>query len=590
MKWSVRPPAALILAALAVLVALAAAAPASAATRFVTVPLDRSGKVAGKVKLKVMTLPARSGKPRGTLFAEAGGPGDGAIEYFTRRSDVLATVRRDWNVVVVDQRGTGGSGLVSCTGLQTGASFADAVPACAGQLGAAKSLYTTAASADDIDDVRSALGVKRISIYGLSYGTWLGQTYAKRHPGRLDKLILDSVVSPALQDDPFLTIAFKALPRALRATCAAGACKGVTADPWADLKALAAKVATASLTGTVIDDQGRPQSRDVSIPLVVNAFTNLDLNPGLRAQQPAAVRRAIDGDPNLLLRLVDAGNTSPSSPPARFSVGVNTATGCEEKGLPWDRTTPQAERLAEARRRLEKIPESVFVPVPRALILAFGIPATCQYWPNAKADPLERGKLPDVPTLLLNGTADLRTPLEAAREVAKTLPRSQLIAVPNVGHNTLASTFTDCARRALADFLGGAKAKACGTTAFRAVAPPPTTLGSSTEARVAAAVMTVDDSVAQVRLRLRALQTTGGRVGTGGLLAGTLVGSDRSTTMNGVEVVPGLKVTGVVKGDGTGTIDVVGAATGSLTLTAKRVTGSLDGAKVDVARPKTGYV
>ena len=604
-----RPPAAA--AAIAVLIAAALAAPASAAVKLtpcpgggearcgrVTVPLDRTGAVPGTVSLRVMRLAARSAKPAGTLFAEAGGPGDGAIEYFTRRADVLATVRDRWNVVVVDQRGTGDSGLVTCAGLQSGQDPAVAVPACAAQLGARRSLYTTAASADDLDAVRAALGLKTISYYGLSYGTWLGQTYAVRHRSRLDRMVLDGVVSIEQQDDPFSTGLFAALPRVLRATCGGRACTGITKDPWADLLALAKTLAAGPVSGTRIDDRGRPQTQGVSIPLTALALVGADLNGDLRAQFPAAIRRAVDGDPTLLLRVVEAGNVPAASPASRFSVGVNTATGCEEKGMPWERTTPLDERPAEAQRRLEQIPPSTFRPIDRALVLAFGLPPVCRYWPNAPADPLERRKLPDVPTLLLDGDADLRTLLENAKAVARRLPRSQVVTVPNVGHNTLSSAFTDCARRALATFLGGARARRCGATAFRAVPPPPAKLGSTQTARVAAAVLTVDDAVAQGRLRLRQVSAPKAKVLFGGLLGGTtsddgsrvvLAGARVARLGGAQELVKGLTVTGTVTVQGTGTVTLGGTVKGSLAIGSRRVTGTLDGAKVDVARPSSAY-
>ncbi len=99
--------------------------------------------------------------------------------------------RRD--LVLVDQRGTGRSMPLQCPDLQFGrAPDSIAFPACAAKLGPRFSSYRTSASADDIDDVRRALGFGRITLYGDSYGTFLAQSYAFRHPDALNALVLDS--------------------------------------------------------------------------------------------------------------------------------------------------------------------------------------------------------------------------------------------------------------------------------------------------------------------------------------------------------------------------------------------------------------
>jgi pimeloyl-ACP methyl ester carboxylesterase len=67
-----------------------------------------------------------------------------------------------------------------------------AFPACAEKLGPRFSSYRTSASADDIDEVRQVLGSGRITLYGDSYGTFLAQSYAFRHPETLNALVLDS--------------------------------------------------------------------------------------------------------------------------------------------------------------------------------------------------------------------------------------------------------------------------------------------------------------------------------------------------------------------------------------------------------------
>ncbi len=82
---------------------------------------------------------------------------------------------------------------------------------------------------------------------------------------------------------------------------------------------------------------------------------------------------------------------------------------------------------------------------------------TCAYWPFATpAPPAVAEAMPNVPTLILSGADDLRTPTANAREVAAQIPDAHLLVVPNTGHAVLEDEPTSCARKALqAMFAGG---------------------------------------------------------------------------------------------------------------------------------------
>ena len=55
-------------------------------------------------------------------------------------------------------------------------------------------LYSTTATVADLDAVRKALGVERIGMLGISYGTYVAERYARAHPDHVSRLVLDSVV------------------------------------------------------------------------------------------------------------------------------------------------------------------------------------------------------------------------------------------------------------------------------------------------------------------------------------------------------------------------------------------------------------
>ncbi len=82
---------------------------------------------------------------------------------------------------------------------------------------------------------------------------------------------------------------------------------------------------------------------------------------------------------------------------------------------------------------------------------------TCAFWPFATpAPPAVPETMPDVPTLIISGADDLRTPTANARALAAQIPDAHLLVVPNTGHSALESEPTACARKALqAMFTGG---------------------------------------------------------------------------------------------------------------------------------------
>ena len=164
----------------------------------VPVPLDRAGAVPGTVKLHVERLEAL-GKRQGALITLAGGPGEAATPYLPDWAGTFLSGLRNRDLVVFDQRGTGLSGALRCPRVQvpvtrTPLKQAAQAAACAQSIGPARAFYTTRDSVEDIEAVRQAIGVERIALFGVSYGTKVALAYAARYPQHLERLVLDSVV------------------------------------------------------------------------------------------------------------------------------------------------------------------------------------------------------------------------------------------------------------------------------------------------------------------------------------------------------------------------------------------------------------
>ncbi len=555
----------------------------------VRVPLDPAGAIPGTVALHVERLPAEE-PSRGAVLALAGGPGQSASSV---RDSFEEIVPLDRDLVILDQRGTGRSGALRCPELERSLGLAEMrsdAEICAERLGPARGLYTTRESVADIEAVRRALGIDRLELAGVSYGTKVAQAYASAHPDHVERLLLDSVV-PAVEDDPFLTDSMTAAGRVLRAACT-GPCPSYTRDPGADLRTLIDRMGAGPLRGAYVDARGRRRPAAVGRLDLFSLLLAGDFEPGERAELLAALAGAVRGDVAPLERLkrsVLGGADLAAEPRRAFSVAAFAATTCEEGPMPWPRGAAVGQRrpleLAAAALR----PVDAFAPFDRDTILAQS--SMCERWPTASAPPPATAPAAPVPTLLLEGDADVRTPIESASRVTTGSPTARLVVAPG-GHDV---SSRGCGMRLARRFLAGSSAGAC-TAVERSfdrqpeAAPlAPLSLGDVSPARrlkglpgrtLAAVVLTLGDTLDQGAAGLfAALFGDAETVRGGGLRGGSWVlrfgsrglrlGLDRDEYVPGVRLSGGgtfdedpvlrLKVTGAAAARGTVVLDSTGA-------------------------------
>jgi pimeloyl-ACP methyl ester carboxylesterase len=468
----------------------------------VTVPVDRSGKVPGKVRLFYSHL--RSPKhSKSTIALFPGGPG-GATSILGY--DVLPELRKslpDHDLLLLDQRGTGRSQYLDCdrelavgeTGLllgDTSRALGKGVQRCAKRLGARRSFYTTRDTVADLEAVRQALGIDKFVLYGVSYGTRDAMAYARAYPQHVDRMVLDSLVSDA-GINAFGLNTVQAVPRLLRGLCRGGGCNGITADPVADLQKLVGELAQAPMRSKrAVSLAGCSTHVAVTRSRLFGLFQAADEDPQLLAQLPVAIHQAAEGQPYQLSVLLSVNSPKlaicvfiklyeqlfPQNDMRadlelvahEFSTADQMATLCEESTLPWPRTSLPSQRGNYAEQALDSLADTTFAPFDRATVLSASLVSACKFWPEAPDPPtLADGPLPDVPTLILAGLDDLRTPAEGALALATVTPRSHLLLVPDVGHSTL--TDSGCARRGLNHFMAGETIGECHRTAQHSPRP-----------------------------------------------------------------------------------------------------------------------
>ncbi|HYF25730.1 MAG TPA: alpha/beta fold hydrolase [Baekduia sp.] len=563
-----------LLGALAVLLVLAPGA--QAALRFkpcksipefgcatLEVPVDRGGAIPGTLRLRVAAEPARR-SDKGVVIALSGGPGQGAVQFGRGFRETLAPLIRRKRLVLLDERGTGGSAALRCSNLQRLTGIDPVRPSligsCAQDLGPARQRYGTPDTVADLDAFRQALGAETWTLMGISYGTFVAQQYARTHPQHTDGLVLDSVLADGFE--PFLLNSFSRTERVLREQCARNRCRRTTRDPVADVAAVTRKLAAGPIRGRLPDRDGRlrPRRLDGTGRFFLTVQGG-DLNPFLQPAIPAAVAAAARGDHAPLLRAARLASGG-AEPAHAFSLARNVTTACADTILPYRFDEPVAERAVKLQRAVDGLGPDAGSPFDVAALRSVSIAEDCLYWPEGDTfnEPSE-APLPDVPALLLAGRLDMRTPFEDAESVAEELPRGTVVRVPGTGHDAIGSDLSACTQTALKRF---AARKAIGspcrgkTNQIPPFGRPPLRLGevdrvpgvAGRRGRVVEAVLeTVSDAqFSAVQSVFAGFERNEG----GGLRAGSYRASGLAEVvrLRGYSYIPGVRVTGRIDASG----------------------------------------
>ena len=185
----------------------------------VRAPLDYRKPKGERLTVTISRIPAASAAARrGVLLTNPGGPGERGLDHPGKLTLVMpAEVLDRYDLVGMDPRGVGESSPISCGidpattsdlalpypapdgSIARNIAYARATAAgCAEHSGATLAHITTANTARDMDLIRAALGERRISYFGASYGTYLGTVYRALFPHRVDRMVLDSALDPRL--------------------------------------------------------------------------------------------------------------------------------------------------------------------------------------------------------------------------------------------------------------------------------------------------------------------------------------------------------------------------------------------------------
>ncbi len=415
------------------------------------------------IHVQVAPHTGRIATPKGAVFATSGGPGNsitgGNGEMYPFRDFVLAPLTTHYDLVFIDQRGVGHSGAINCPQWQHRQPTYTAAQRCFDSLGARRNFYSTAAVADDIDDVRSALGYDKIVVMGGSYAGNDMVSYAVRHRSHVAAVVVGSPYLP-VGADAFGSSTPKAIPAVVDRLCQRTVdCRRQTPDPSGQLAWLVQRLRNHPVSGLGYDYAGTPHHVEVTEGSLLHIVTSDQfpfLGQGEVAQAAVALRH---GDAVPLLRLAAEALRGPGSfdsgDPRDFSAGDNIVRYCLDNNFPWDETAALSVRQAQYAQAFADQParyglfskEAWAAPLPESFF-----PDPCIMAPWKTQLPYAPGtRVSGIPTLVLTGDVDLVVPTSDSRRAANVLTDSTLITVKTAGHNPW--FWRDCASQIVQRFI-----------------------------------------------------------------------------------------------------------------------------------------
>ena len=410
---------------------------------------NRQTRTGRRIALNVMLIPAKAAEATtDPLFAFAGGPGESATAAFPSIG-YIQRVHEQRDVVLVDQRGTGKSNPLECqlvnlddpAAVLSPAYGLDALRSCraASDSKADTTQYTTSIAADDVDDVREALGYTTINVFGGSYGARAALVYLRRHGGHVRTLTLSAVAgTDFLIPLPFAKALQSSIDGVISLCNADNACRKAYPELRERFHALLARLQTAPAE---FDVHGR------HVTLTEEAFLSklrsLLYVPQFVSGFPILMEHAFQGDwlpfagAVLELRTLIEGDVARGASfaaicaedvPAYTPARIREATAGTDLG---DAQVRRYQEYCKAWGHAGTVPKDFYAPVASR-----------------------------VPALLISGELDPATPPATAVAAAAALPESRSIVVKQGTHGTGSA----CVDGIIADFISRGSAKGLDTS------------------------------------------------------------------------------------------------------------------------------
>lgn len=390
---------------------------------------NRETKAGRTIDLKVVVAPALRRDPKpDPIFVFEGGPGGGAATLAAQRIPMFRRFQTDRDVVLIDQRGTGGSNPLDCEPddeEREDLGTIDEYPVerfrtCLAALQADAALYTTSIAMDDVDEVRAWLGYTQVNLWGGSYGTRAALVYLRQHEANVRSVVIDGVAPPDMRIPLYMARdGQRALDRLID-DCEKDTtgCHKAYPDLRGTVDSLWTQLAAKPRITFPHPRTAKPTTLTVSQRLIASIVFQSLYTPEITALLPQLLTDASRGSFQGLLTLA----FSTDLPKGAMSAGMFLSVVCAED-LP--RISPEDIARETAGRF---IGNAMFETQVKP----------CEFWPRGlvSADfyaPVTSTK----PVLIFSGENDPVTPPVWGEHVHETLSNSRHIVVPGAGHITL---------------------------------------------------------------------------------------------------------------------------------------------------------
>ncbi|MEU7577656.1 alpha/beta hydrolase [Streptomyces sp. NPDC041068] len=429
----------------------------------VTVPLDYADPGGRTIKIAVSRVKAKSpGGRRGILLSNPGGPGGTGLANTLALRPTLKDVADRYDLIGFDPRFLGESTPVTCGKAPRPAPPAetttpredferqvraarDTARRCQehGDNAALLPHASTRNVARDMDAIRAALGERKLSYYGISYGADLGAVYTQLFPRRADRIVLDSSTDPAATQYELFQRSGEPAEAAL------------DGQVRSDVRALLdrAERHPIAVKGQRLD---APLLRMIFKQLVQHEENDPRLASVVADLKKAAAGETFEPGPALsgLLELL-------SSPELESGMVGGAIFMCGDGGWPaggW----PEDPATYWKNMQHSRATQPVFGPYVNGMI------APCAFWGSEPREPGTRiGN--DVPVLMLQARHDNNVPYEGALALHRKLTGSRLLTADIRSHGVYGRgndglTPVPCADRTVNSYLRDGKLPAADLT------------------------------------------------------------------------------------------------------------------------------
>ncbi|MFE6667384.1 alpha/beta hydrolase [Streptomyces sp. NPDC057697] len=412
----------------------------------VTVPLDYANPRGRTLKVAISRLAATDTRHRiGSLLFNTGGPGGPGIGYSPLVRQIMKEAGARYDVIGFDPRFVGRSSQLDC-GWPVGSSMFSAGPGRAGferQVALQKGLadkcratnasvlpyVTTRNTARDMDVVRGALGERKISYLGWSYGTYLGTVYTQMFPGHHDRVVLDGALDPRRYNPRLMRGVERENDRALSDWASWAAHRhGVygLGRTRGQVLATVDRIVAASARRPLTVGTGADSFRldDTQVPFVVFSGTADDTDEARAAfgEQLSVLAEAAAGRPTQLSPQFAAVLRGALTSEGSRSGSAQTAILCGDVSVPRDQ-----ERYWRDIER-SRASHALFGPLTNNI-------GPCAFWDRPVEKPTEVRH--DTPALIVAATGDPRTPYTGSVALHGLLPSSKLLTLKGANRHAI---------------------------------------------------------------------------------------------------------------------------------------------------------